>query len=123
MNSVLLGTLFQAKPLEYILLPMLRHITLLLFGRGFYSKDLITTLNNRKINYLIFVPQNPQEKDEFSSMYQTERKVIPYEFSMYRDGRKVCDFFYLAFLKQMFDHRPNNDIKKPCRNLEGGIVP
>ena len=42
-----------------LLLSMLGHIDLLLFDRGFYSKDLIMSLNDRKINYLIFVPKNP----------------------------------------------------------------
>ena len=88
-----------------LLISMLGHIDLLLFDRGFYSKDLIMSLNERKINYLIFVPKNPQVKDEFSSMYQREKKVMLYEFSLYREGIKVEDSVYLAFLKQIFDHR------------------
>ncbi len=88
-----------------MLLPLLGHIDLLLFDRGFYSKDLIMFLNERKINYLIFVPKNPQVKEEFSSMYQTERKVILHEFSTYREGKRIRDSVHLAFLKQIFDHR------------------
>jgi hypothetical protein len=88
-----------------IILPLLDHIDLLLFDRGLYSKDLIMSLNDRKINYLIFVPKNPQVKDEFSSMYQSKKKVMLYEFSIYREGRKVEDSVYLAFLKHIFDHR------------------
>ena len=88
-----------------LLLSMLGHIDLLLFDRGFYSKDLIMSLNERKINYLIFLPKNPKVKDEFSSMYQREKKVMLYEFSLYREGIKVEDSVYLAFLKQIFDHR------------------
>ena len=87
-----------------ILLPLLGHIDLLLFDRGFYSKDLIMSMNNRKINYLIFVPKNPQVKKEFSSMYQREKKVMLHEFSLYREGKKIEDSVYLAFLKQIFDH-------------------
>lgn len=44
-------------------------------------------------------------KEEFSSMYRTQKKVILHEFSMYKNGRKVIDPFSLAFLKQIFDHR------------------
>ena len=88
-----------------LLISLLGHIDLLLFDRGFYSKDLIMSLNERKINYLIFVPKNPQVKDELSSMYQSEKKVILHEFSMYTDGRKVINSFHLAFLKQIFDHK------------------
>ena len=87
-----------------IILPLLDHIDLLLFDRGFYSKDLIMSLNERKMNYLIFVPKKQQVKEEFSSMYQTQRKVILHEFSIYINGRKVSDSFHLAFLKQIFDH-------------------
>ena len=96
---------FEISAILDLLLSMSGHIDLLLFDRGFYSKDLIMSLNERKMNYLIFVPKNPQVKDEFSSMYQTERKVILHEFSLYREGRKVEDSVYLAFLKQIFDHR------------------
>ncbi len=88
-----------------IILPLLDHMDLLLFDRGFYSKDLIMSLNERKMNYLILVPKKPQVKEEFSSMYQTQRKVFLHEFSMYKNGRKFSDSFQLAFLKQIFDHR------------------
>ena len=44
-------------------------------------------------------------KNELSSMYQTERKVILHEFSMYKYGRKVSYPFYLAFLKRIIDLR------------------
>ena len=88
-----------------LLLSLLGHIDLLLFDHGFYSKDLIMSLNERKMNYLIFVPKNPQVKEEFSSMYQTQKKVILHKFSMYKNGRRVSDSFHPAFLKQIFDHR------------------
>ena len=87
------------------LLMLFGHIGLLLFDRGFYSKDLMIMLNGRKINYLIFVPKNPQVKGEFSLMHHTEKKMILHEFFIYRDGRKVSDSVHLAFLKQIFDHR------------------
>ena len=79
-----------------MLLPFLGHIDLLLFDRGFYSKDLIMTLNERKINYLIFVPKNPQVKEELSSTHQTERKVIDVlpEMSAIRDLTYVRWIWY-----------------------------
>ncbi len=87
------------------IMPLFGHIDLLLFDRGFYSRELMIMLNDRKMNYLIFVPKNPQVKEEFAHMYQSEKKMILHEFSIYRDGRKVNDSVYLAFLKQIFDHR------------------
>ena len=88
-----------------MLLPLLGHVDLLLFDRGFYSKDLIMSLNSRKINYLIFVPKNPQVKEEFTRMYQSEKKALLHEFYVYREGKKIRASVQLAFLKQIFDHR------------------
>jgi hypothetical protein len=53
--------------------------------------DLITFMNDRKINYLIFVLKNPREKDEFSSMCRMEKTVMLHEFSLYREGKKIED--------------------------------
>ncbi len=88
-----------------LLISLLGHIDLLLFDRGFYSKELIMSLNQRKMNYLIFVPKNPQVKEEFSYMYQNQKKVILHEFSIYSEGKKIRDSIHLAFLKQIFGHR------------------
>ena len=88
-----------------LLAPLFSHIDLLLLDRGFYSKELMMMLNERKTNYLIFVPKNPQIKEEFSLMYQSEKKVNLHEFSTYRKGKKVKDSVHLAFLKQIFVHR------------------
>ena len=51
------------------------------------------------------MPKNPQIKEEFSLMYQSEKKLNLHEFSTYHNGKKVKDSVYLAFLKQIFDHR------------------
>ena len=81
------------------------HIDLLLFDRGFHSKELIIKLNDLETNYLIFAPKNPQVKEEFTRINQPEKNIILHEFYVYRDGRKVCDSMHLAFLKQIYDHR------------------
>lgn len=88
-----------------MLLPVLGHMDLLLFDRGFYSRDLIMKLNEKRVNYLIFVPKNPQVKDDFARMHQTEKKILLHEFYLYRDGRRINDWVHLPFLKQIFDHR------------------
>ncbi|MHB8371694.1 MAG: transposase [Thermoplasmataceae archaeon] len=85
------------------LIEIFDHIDMLLFDRGFYSKELMMNLNERRINYLIFVPKNPQVKDELSLMYQSEKKILLREFSMYKDGKRINDSVHLAFLKQIFD--------------------
>ena len=53
-----------------LFISMMNHIDLLMLDRGFYSKDLIMSMNERKLNYLIFAPTNTQVKDEFSSIFQ-----------------------------------------------------
>jgi hypothetical protein len=39
-------------------------------------------------------------KNEFSSMYQSKEKVMLYEFSTYRESKRITDSFHVAFLKQ-----------------------
>ena len=69
---------------------LLGHMDLLPFDRGFYSKDLINSLNKWEMNYLIFMLMNPQAREEFSSMHQTQEKIILHKFSMYKmPGRSV----------------------------------
>ena len=69
----------KISAIRTLLLSMQGHMDPLLFDRGFYSKDLIMSLNQRKMNYLIFVPRYPQVKDEFSSMYQRQKQVILFQ--------------------------------------------
>ena len=80
-------------------------IDLVLFDRGFYSKDLMLSLSGMDMPYLIFVPKNQWVKDELVSMIHGERKIVFHEFSFYRDGHKVTGDTNLAFLKQIYDHR------------------
>jgi hypothetical protein len=80
-----------------------RNIDLLLFDRWFYSKEIIMSLNNIS-NYLIFVKKDLDIKRELESIEMGEKKKI-HEFSMYRNGKRIRDRKYIAFLKQIFDHR------------------
>ncbi len=80
-------------------------IDLVLFDRGFYSRELMLALSGMDIPYLIFVPKNEPVKDELGSMTHGERKIVLHEFSFYRDGHKVTGDTNLAFLKQIYDHR------------------
>lgn len=84
---------------------LLSHVDLLMFDRGFYSKELMMELNKLEMNYLIFVPKNTKAKEEFSGMCQTEKKIGIHELSLYQRGKRISDSVHLAFLKQTFDHR------------------
>ncbi|HDS45925.1 MAG TPA: hypothetical protein ENN68_07545 [Methanomicrobia archaeon] len=60
-------------------------IKLILFDRGFYSKDLMLTLTNTEYPYMILVPKNEKVKTELAEMADTERKKIHYEFELIKD--------------------------------------
>ena len=81
------------------------NIDLLLFDRGFYSKDLIARLSSLPVPYLIFVPKREMEKRELESMQFGEKKVMVCEFSFYSDNKKITGDTKLAFLRKIFDRR------------------
>ncbi|MDA8056118.1 MAG: hypothetical protein M0Z77_10815 [Thermoplasmatales archaeon] len=81
------------------------NIDLLLFDRGFYSKDLIVRLSSLPVPYLIFVPMREMERKELESMQFGEKKVMVYEFSFYSDNKKITGDTKLAFLRKIFDRR------------------
>ena len=81
------------------------NIDLVLFDRGFYSKDLIVSLSNLPVPYLIFVPKREMERRELESMQFGEKKIVIYEFSFYSDNKKIKGDTKLAFLRKIFDRR------------------
>ncbi len=81
------------------------NIDLLLFDRGFYSKDLIVRLSSLPVPYLIFVPRREMERKELESMQFGEKKVMVYEFSFYSDNKKIKGDTKLTFLRKIFDRR------------------
>lgn len=99
----------MAKEVCYCLtfiVPLLKSIKLVLFDRGFYSKDLMYTLANSHYPYLIFVPKNSKVKKELSKMTDGERKKIHYEFKLNKEMTVFRGETTLAFLKKIMD--PSN---------------
>lgn len=80
------------------------NIYLVLFYRWFYTKELMFSLNSM-VNYLIFVRKNSEIRRELASMEMGEKKIKLYEFTYYRDGKKISDVTHIAFLRKIFDHR------------------
>ena len=103
-STVLNTTAYEIISIMNVLKSYFRNIDLLLFDRWFYSKEIIMSLNNIS-NYLIFVKKDSDIKRELESMEMGEKKIKVHEFSMYRDGKRIRDSTYIAFLKQIFDHR------------------
>jgi len=87
--------------------PLVKSIKLILFDRGFYSKELMLTLANSDYPYLIFVPKNDKVKKELEAMEVAERKKIHYEFKLNKDKTVLRGETTLAILKQIAD--PSNE--------------
>jgi len=85
--------------------PLVNSVSLTIFDRGFYSKDLMLTLANSKYQYLIFVPKNPQIKSEIESMQVGEKKKILYDYTVNKEKTIFKGKTTLAFLKQIFDKK------------------
>jgi len=84
---------------------LVRSIKLVLFDRGFYSKELMLTLANTDYPYLIFVPKNKQVQRELAQMAENQKRTIQYEFELNKDKTVIHGKTTLAFLKQIFDKR------------------
>ena len=79
------------------------NISLILFDRGFYDKDLMYDLSQNKFPYLVFVPKHKDKKEILFPMEKGERFAIYNEFDFSRDKTKVEGENILVFLKQIYD--------------------
>jgi hypothetical protein len=73
---ILLGH-YKSQAIDYclsIIKPLIGTISLILFDRGFYDKELMYDLGNNKYPYLIFVPKHVDKKDILFSMKNEEHK-------------------------------------------------
>jgi len=87
--------------------PLLHSIQLVLFDRGFYSKDVMRQLSKKENSYpyLIFVPKNEKVTKELDQMEDQEKKTIRYEFKLSKHQTTKRGETTLAFLKQIYDKR------------------
>jgi len=90
---------------------LVRSVQLVLFDRGFYSKDLMMCLSDDgcKWPYLIFVPKNSKVKRELAAMEDQQRKVINHNFKVNRNKTTKHGKTTLAFLKQVYDKKANRN--------------
>jgi len=89
---------------------LFKSIALILFDRGFYSKELMYTLTEADYPYLILVPKNDQVKAELESMNRGGRKKILYDFEFSKNKTTVRGQTYQAFLKDVFNKHLDRDI-------------
>jgi len=88
-----------------VIKPLVKSISLVLFDRGFYSKELMLTLSKTNYPYLIFVPKNPQIRTELDEMKANERKTMQHKFELNKNKTVIRGKTTLAFLKKIFDKR------------------
>lgn len=84
-------------------------IELLLGDKEFYVKDIMLTLNEMKIPYLLFVKKSKGEiQDTLASMYPSEIKTKVHKFDVNKDKTVYHDQTCMTFLKSIFDGRSYN---------------
>lgn len=82
--------------------PLVGGISLVLFDRGFYDKDLMHELSQQDYPYLIFVPKNNQVKCQLAAMKANERKKEVYDFEFSKNKTTVRGSTIQAFLKSIY---------------------
>ena len=82
---------------------LLRSINLILFDRGFYSKELMLSMTKADYPYLILVSKNSKVQTELALMTENEKKKIHYEFKVNKDKTVFRGETTLALLKQILD--------------------
>jgi hypothetical protein len=92
-----------------IIKPMVHSILLSIYDRGFYSKDLMLTLTNASLPYLIFVKKDAKIKKELELLNDSDKKRIKYSFKLNKEMTVLKGQTTLALLKQIFDK-----ISKKC---------
>jgi len=85
--------------------PLVNSIKLILFDRGFFSKELMLTLNKACYPYLIFVPKNNKVREELNQMADSEKKKIQYPLKLNINKTVIRGETTLALLKQIFDKK------------------
>ncbi len=95
-----------SKQIAYIInavKPLVGSIQLTLYDRGFYSRDLMRTLTDLHVPYLILVPKNEPVKRELDAMRDEERKTVHRAFRYYKNKTTQHGETTLALLKHIFD--------------------
>ena len=102
--------------------PMVKSISLILFDRGFYSKELMLTLTNSKYPYLIFVPKNSRIRKELAQMEEAEKKTMQYKFKLNIDKTVLKGETTLALLKQIFDKKSDKSYDWAFATNQGSVA-
>ncbi len=85
--------------------PLFRSIRLALFDRGFYNNELMLTLSNSNVPYLIFVPKNGPVKGALAPMRSGDMRTVEHEFRVNRDKTVLKGETTYALLRQIYERR------------------
>lgn len=93
--------------------PYISKVSLMLFDRGFYAKELMYDLQKLNIPYLILARKGKDDNyiaEEFANMKKDEKKIIPHIYELNKD--KTCYEFEskLVFLKSIFTKSLDKEI-------------
>ena len=84
-------------------------ITLILFDRGFYDKDLMYELSQNKFPYLIFVPRHKDKQEILYPLEKGKHIAIYNEFEVNKNKSKYPGENILVFLKQIYDPKSEKE--------------
>ena len=81
--------------------PLFRSIRLALFDRGFYNYQLMLTLSNSNVPYLIFASNNGPVKGALAPMRSGDMLTVGHEFKMNRDRTVLKSETTYTLLRQI----------------------
>ena len=93
--------------------PYIDKISLALFDRGFYAKELMYELQQLNIPYLILVRKGKDDnyiKEELAKMQKTEKKIIPHIYELNKDKTYYEFESNLIFLKSIYNKSLDKEI-------------
>lgn len=108
-HSMSYAVIYCIKAIEYII----DKISLILFDRGFYSKELMYDLQQLNIPYLILARKGNDKNyiaEELAKMQKDEKKIIPHTYELNRDKTYYEFDSNLVFLKSIFTKSINKEI-------------
>jgi len=80
-------------------------ISLIIFDRGFYDKDLMYELQQNKFPYLIFVPKQKDKKEILYPLEKDEHIVTYWEKEVKKNKTKFTFDTMLVFLKEIYSKK------------------
>jgi hypothetical protein len=108
---IAIGT-YKSQAILYcleLIKPYIGKISLIIFDRGFYDKDLMYELSQNRFPYLIFVPKTKDKKELLYPLDKGEHVAIIHDFTVNKDMSNYQGETILAFLKEIYDPKSEKE--------------